>query len=98
MGARMTGWFSNRARNAGVDTAAAGLAHRVARVHASMRPPVMILEILQRHAEEVAFLWRLRDAAAVAPHHDRTSLAALDERLDAHLDGLRIAGDQGVEV
>lgn len=58
----------------------------------------MIPEILERHAEEVAFLWRLRDAAAVAPHHDRASLAALDERIDAHLDGLRIAGDQGFET
>lgn len=58
----------------------------------------MLLSILERHAEEVPFLWRLRDAAAIAPHHDRGTLAGLDERLDAHLDGLRIAGDQGLAV
>ncbi|MEZ4301230.1 MAG: TIGR02270 family protein [Polyangiaceae bacterium] len=58
----------------------------------------MIVEILARHADELAFLWFRRDAAAVAPHHDARTLAALDERLDAHLDGLRIAGPQGLEI
>lgn len=58
----------------------------------------MIAEILDQHADELAFLWTLRDASAVAPHHDRASLAGIDERIDAHADGLRIAGERGLEV
>ena len=58
----------------------------------------MIVEIVEEHAGEAAFLWRIRDAAAVAPHYDRRRLAELDERLEAHLDGLRVAGAQGLEV
>jgi uncharacterized protein (TIGR02270 family) len=60
--------------------------------------PIIFAEILEVHAEEAAFLWRIRDAAATAPHYDRASLAVLDERIEAHLDGLRIAGKQGLEV
>src|SRR5262249_33712388 len=58
--------------------------------------PGPILEILERHAEEAAFLWLLRDAAATAPHHDRRALGELDERVEAHLDGLRVGGAAGL--
>ena len=52
-------------------------------------------EIVDQHAEEAAFLWLLRDAATRAPNYDLADLAELDERVDAHLDGLRIAGTRG---
>ncbi|HEC16865.1 MAG TPA: TIGR02270 family protein [Sedimenticola sp.] len=56
----------------------------------------MIIEtIITQHAEEAAFLWLLRDAAVRAPHYSLKDLARLDERVEAHLDGLRIAGDAG---
>ena len=55
----------------------------------------VIPEILDQHAEEAAFLWLLRDAAATAPHYDARELSDLDERVEAHLDGLRIAGEAG---
>lgn len=52
-------------------------------------------EVVSQHAEEAAFLWTMRDRAVDDPAHSLDSLAALDERLEAHLDGLRIAGDEG---
>lgn len=53
----------------------------------------MIQEIVEQHASEAALLWALRDAAATEPHYDLEDLAHLDDRVEAHLDGLRIAGD-----
>jgi uncharacterized protein (TIGR02270 family) len=55
-------------------------------------PPV-IPEVVSQHAEEAAFLWLLRDAAVHAPHYSLLDLARLDGRVEAHLDGLRVAGD-----
>lgn len=55
----------------------------------------MIRAVVEQHAEEAAVLWLLRDAAALAPHYDLAALADLDDRLDAHLDGLRVAGRGG---
>lgn len=52
-------------------------------------------EIVARHAEEAAFLWLLRDRAVNQPHYLPRQLADLDDRIEAHLDGLRIAGDAG---
>ncbi|MCP4409708.1 MAG: TIGR02270 family protein [Gammaproteobacteria bacterium] len=51
--------------------------------------------IVEQHAEEAAFLWSLRDAAVHAPHYSLKDLSGLDDRVEAHLDGLRIAGDEG---
>lgn len=51
--------------------------------------------IVEQHAEEAAFLWLLRDAAVKAPHFRLKDLAKLDGRVEAHLDGLRIAGSEG---
>jgi uncharacterized protein (TIGR02270 family) len=55
-------------------------------------------DIVEQHATEAAFLWRMRDGAAVAPHYDGPALASLDERVEAHLDGLRVAGAQGLKA
>jgi uncharacterized protein (TIGR02270 family) len=54
-----------------------------------------IQSIIDQHAEEAAFLWLLRDAAVSAPHYSLKDLADLDDRVEAHLDGLRIAGEAG---
>jgi uncharacterized protein (TIGR02270 family) len=59
----------------------------------------MIIEtVVTQHAEEVAFLWLLRDGAVCAPHYSLADLAHLDTRVDAHLDGLRIADEAGWEI
>lgn len=54
--------------------------------------------VLSQHAEEAAFHWLLRDAAVWAPHYDLRDLAKLDGRLEAHVDGLRVAGEDGWAV
>jgi len=54
-----------------------------------------IAVIVAQHAEEAAFLWQLRSGAVRRPHFALRHLSDLDRRLDAHLDGLRIAGEDG---
>ncbi len=48
------------------------------------------------HADEAAFLWTYRDRAATDWAYDVAGLAELDERVEAHVDGLRIAGHAGL--
>lgn len=55
----------------------------------------IIDSIISQHAEEAAFLWLLRDAAVQAPHYTLNDLSTLDNRVEAHIDGLRIAGGEG---
>jgi len=55
----------------------------------------IIPPIVTRHAEEASFLWSLRSSAIVASHYSLRDVNALDARIEAHLDGLRIAGDEG---
>lgn len=55
----------------------------------------IIPHILSQHAEEAPFLWLIRDAAAGAPHYKPWERSRLDGRVEAHLDGLRVAGDPG---
>jgi hypothetical protein len=54
--------------------------------------------IVEQHADEAAFLWLMRDQLVDAPHVTLDDLARHDERLEAHLDGLRVAGDHGWEA
>jgi uncharacterized protein (TIGR02270 family) len=57
-----------------------------------------IESILAQFAEQSSFLWLLRDRAVNAPHYSLKDLAKLDGRVDAHIDGLRVAGDAGWEI
>ncbi|WP_313352956.1 hypothetical protein [Paracoccus sp. (in: a-proteobacteria)] len=68
-----------------------------------MYPPAPALpEILRQHAEQAALLWTLYDQAmldpAANPEMDALRIARLLERLEAHLDGLRIAGAEGLRI
>jgi uncharacterized protein (TIGR02270 family) len=59
----------------------------------------MILEtMVEQHAMNAAFLWQLRDLAVGMPHYRLSHLRQLDDRVEAHVDGLRIAGDAGWEI
>ncbi len=58
----------------------------------------VISDIVSQHAEEAAFLWLLRSNATRQPHYALKDLAKLDGRVEAHLDGLRVAGEPGWEL
>jgi hypothetical protein len=66
-----------------------------------MAAPVL-REILRQHAEQAAFLWTVYDYHLLHPEEnlemDEIRLIRLIERLEAHLDGLRVAGDAGREM
>ena len=54
--------------------------------------------IVDQHSDEAAFLWLLRDRSVIAPHYSLKDLSELDNRIEANLDGLRIAGNDGWET
>jgi uncharacterized protein (TIGR02270 family) len=57
-----------------------------------------VLAITEEHAAQAGFLWMRRESAAVSSHFRLADLAFLDERVEAHLDGLRLAGGEGAAV
>jgi uncharacterized protein (TIGR02270 family) len=59
---------------------------------------MILTDIVERHAQQAAFLWHQRDAAVRSPAYDLDALERLDDRVEANLDGLRIAGDRGWEI
>ncbi len=59
---------------------------------------VIIDNIIDQHVDEVSFKWLVRDGAVVAPHFKLVDLAELDIFIDANIDGLRIAGEEGWEI
>jgi uncharacterized protein (TIGR02270 family) len=58
---------------------------------------MVIREVVEQHAEDAAFLWLLRDDAVHAPNYNLKDLSDLDERVEANIDGLRVAGEVGWE-
>ncbi|WP_457334971.1 TIGR02270 family protein [Rhizobacter sp. P5_C2] len=52
--------------------------------------------VVDLHADESAFLWSRRRHAARSPRYRLKDLRDLDERIEAHLDGLRAAGAAGL--
>jgi uncharacterized protein (TIGR02270 family) len=50
------------------------------------------------YIDEASFLWLQRAAAVNAPNYTLAQLADLDERLEAQIDGLRVAADEGWRV
>ncbi|MFZ1389916.1 MAG: TIGR02270 family protein [Thiolinea sp.] len=59
--------------------------------------PATIRDIVAQHAEETAFLWLLRNNAVKEAHYNLMHLKRLEDRLEAHLDGLRVAQETGWE-
>src|SRR5258705_12650798 len=52
-------------------------------------------EVVFQHARESGFLWTVRNRAIGEPHYSLGDLSRLDGRVEAHLAGLRAAGDAG---
>ncbi len=59
---------------------------------------MIIPSIIEQHWEEADFLWGQRSAATAKACFSLDSLTKLDERVEAHLDGLRIAGTEGWDL
>jgi uncharacterized protein (TIGR02270 family) len=55
----------------------------------------IIPHIIDQHAEEAAFLWLLRNNAVTEAHYNLEHLQRIEERIEAHIDGLRVAGTEG---
>ena len=68
-----------------------------------MAVPVL-KNILRQHAEQAAFLWTIYDHALLHPEAedndemDEERIARVVEQLEAHLDGLRVAGAEGLAM
>lgn len=65
------------------------------------RAPILP-EIVRQHAQQAAFLWTVYDHALLFPDEnpdmDAERLARVVERLEANLDGLRVAGEDGKRI
>ncbi|MHA6686773.1 hypothetical protein [Mesorhizobium sp. A556] len=65
-------------------------------------PAPILPEIVRQHAEMAAHLWNIYDHHLLNPDEnpdmDEERLARLVERLEAHLDGLRVAGADGLKI
>lgn len=54
--------------------------------------------VLSQHAEEAPFQWTQRERATSQAHYTLDALTRLDDRLEAHLEGLRVNADAGWQV
>jgi uncharacterized protein (TIGR02270 family) len=57
-----------------------------------------LAHIVEQHVQEAAFLRLIRARLVRAPHIDVALLARHDERIAAHLDGVRVAGEEGAAL
>lgn len=60
--------------------------------------PHVLRSVVEQHADDVAFLWTVRRSATAAPHTRLEDLVRLDERIEANLEGMSIAGDAGFRL
>lgn len=56
------------------------------------RNPPIVADVVREHVEAAAFQWAQRDTLSQEDPVDTEALASVDRRLEANLDGIRIAG------
>ncbi|WP_061169454.1 TIGR02270 family protein [Caballeronia hypogeia] len=57
-----------------------------------------LFNVLEQHVEDAAALRKIRSRIVRAPHVRLPDLARFDERIAAHLDGIAVAGREGVRM
>ena len=58
----------------------------------TVAPKPVVAHVVRQHAEQAAFFWAQRDTLMAEDPPDEAVVAGIDRRLEANLDGLRIAG------
>lgn len=64
----------------------------------------VLKDIVRQHAEQAAFLWTIYDDALLNPddpgneNMDEERISRVLEQLEAHVDGLRVAGAEGLKI
>lgn len=58
----------------------------------------VLVNVVEEHAFEAAFAWSARDLAASSRAYELVELCELDDKLECHLEGLRLAKDVGWEL
>ena len=58
----------------------------------------VITPIIQQYVDDCSFLWILRDGAVKEPHYNLRDIIKLDARIEACIDGIRIARQTGWEI
>ncbi len=53
----------------------------------------VLMDVLEEHLDEAAFLWSQWERAQVSASHEFADMAGVEERLLAHLDGLVVGGE-----
>jgi uncharacterized protein (TIGR02270 family) len=56
------------------------------------------IDILEEHLHELDFLWAQRERSVVSPEWTLLTLGRLEDRAEAHLDGLRLGGAPSAEL
>ena len=57
-----------------------------------------IADILEEHLDELAVLWGQRTIALRSPLYSRQAFDHLEERIEAHVDGLLTGGDNALPM
>jgi uncharacterized protein (TIGR02270 family) len=57
-----------------------------------------IPDLLEQHVEEIEFLWAQREVALGSPRYTMRELAQLDERIEAHVQGVIAAAEHAIPL
>jgi len=65
---------------------------------APFNPAHAFLDIYEQHIEEASFLWMVRSITVNQPHYKQQEIAELEQRIQAHLNGLMTSPELGWSV